>query len=486
MTKEPQAPSLGLSLIPVLFLIVLLTVNVLIFGDGALDGSNQIVLLVSAGLAALLAMRLGFHWETLQDGIVNSIKSTLSAILILLFIGSLAGTWFLSGVVPAMIYYGLDLLNPTVFLIAACVVCAIVAIATGSSWTTVATVGVALLGIGKALGLSEAMIGGAIISGSYFGDKLSPLSDTTNLAPAMAGTDLFTHIRYMIYTTGPSMLITLILFGILGFTAGGEGAIADVEVVKMAILEKFEVNLWLFLVPVVVLVMIARKTPAIPALFIGSLLGAAFALIFQMPVVLEVAGMQDAGRSYQAFAGVMKAMYGSISVTTSNAIVNELFSTGGMAGMLNTIWLIVCAMTFGGVMETAGFLKRIANAIISLAHSTGSLVASTVGTCVFFNLTASDQYLAIVVPGRMYADVYRERGLDPKVLSRTLEDSGTVTSVLVPWNTCGMTQATVLGVATLTYLPFAFFNLISPLMTMLFAYANIKIARLPKEEAVKA
>lgn len=480
MTKEPKAPSLGLSLIPVLFLIVLLTVNVLIFGDGALDGSNQIVLLVSAGLAAVLAMRLGFSWETLQDGIVNSIKSTLSAILILLFIGSLAGTWFLSGIVPAMIYYGLDLLNPTVFLIAACVVCAIVAVATGSSWTTVATVGVALLGIGKALGLSEAMIGGAIISGSYFGDKLSPLSDTTNLAPAMAGTDLFTHIRYMIYTTGPSMLITLILFGILGFTSSGDGAIADVEVVKMAILEKFEINPWLFLVPVVVLVMIARKTPAIPALFIGSLLGAAFALVFQMPVVLEVADMQDAGTAYQAFAGVMKAMYGSISVTTSNEIVNELFSTGGMAGMLNTIWLIVCAMTFGGVMETAGFLKRIASAIISLAHSTGSLVASTVGTCVFFNLTASDQYLAIVVPGRMYADVYRERGLHPKVLSRTLEDSGTVTSVLVPWNTCGMTQATVLGVATLTYLPFAFFNLISPLMTMLFAYANIKIARLPK------
>jgi NhaC family Na+:H+ antiporter len=486
MTKEPQAPGLGLSLIPVLFLIVLLTVNVLVFGDGALDGSNQIVLLVSAGLAAFLAMRMGFTWESLQDGIVNSIKSTLSALLILLFIGSLAGTWFLSGVVPAMIYYGLDLLNPTVFLVAACVVCAIVAIATGSSWTTVATVGVALLGIGKALGLSEAMIGGAIISGSYFGDKLSPLSDTTNLAPAMAGTDLFTHIRYMLYTTVPSMLITLVLFGILGFTSGGDGAVTDVEVVKMAILEKFDVHIGLFIVPVVVLVMIARKTPAIPALFVGTLLGAVFALIFQMPVVLEVAGMEEGSTTYQAFAGVMKAMYGSISVSTSNPIVNDLFSTGGMAGMMNTIWLIICAMTFGGVMETAGFLKRIAASIISMAHSTGSLVASTVGTCIFFNLTASDQYLAIVVPGRMYADVYRERGLDAKVLSRTLEDSGTVTSVLVPWNTCGMTQATVLGVATLTYLPFAFFNLISPLMTMLFAYANIKIARIPKAEAVKA
>jgi NhaC family Na+:H+ antiporter len=299
----------------------------------------------------------------------------------------------------------------------------------------------------------------------------------------MAGTDLFTHIRYMIYTTGPSMIITLIIFGFLGFSANSDGALGDVEVVKSAILEKFTINPWLFLVPVVVLVMIARKTPAIPALFFGSLLGAVFALIFQMPTVLEVADMPEASLFYQAFAGTMKAMYGSISVTTSNEIVNDLFSTGGMAGMLYTIWLVVCAMIFGGVMETAGFLKRIANAIISLAHSTGSLVASTVGTCVFFNLTASDQYLAIVVPGRMYADVYKKRGLDAKVLSRTLEDSGTFTSVLVPWNTCGMTQATVLGVATLTYLPYAFFNIISPFMTMLFAYANIKIARIPKSEA---
>jgi len=483
MSPDVKMPSLGLALVPVVFLILFLTVNVLIFGDGALDGSNQIVLLISAGLAAVLAMRLGYSWETLQDGIVKSISSTLSAIIILLFIGALAGTWFLSGIVPAMIYYGLDILSPGIFLVAACIVCAIVAIATGSSWTTVATVGVALLGIGKTLGLSEAMIGGAIISGSYFGDKLSPLSDTTNLAPAMAGTDLFTHIRYMIYTTGPSMIITLIIFGFLGFSANSDGALGDVEVVKSAILEKFTINPWLFLVPVVVLVMIARKTPAIPALFFGSLLGAVFALIFQMPTVLEVADMPEASLFYQAFAGTMKAMYGSISVTTSNEIVNDLFSTGGMAGMLYTIWLVVCAMIFGGVMETAGFLKRIANAIISLAHSTGSLVASTVGTCVFFNLTASDQYLAIVVPGRMYADVYKKRGLDAKVLSRTLEDSGTVTSVLVPWNTCGMTQATVLGVATLTYLPYAFFNIISPFMTMLFAYANIKIARIPKSEA---
>lgn len=481
MTKPIKAASLGLAIIPVVFLIILLTVNVLIFGDGALDGSNQIVLLLSAAVATIIAMRLGYDWETLQDGIVKSISSTLSAILILLLIGSLAGTWFLSGVVPAMIYYGLQVLNPTIFLIAACIVCAIVAVATGSSWTTVATVGVALLGIGKALGLSEGMIGGAIISGAYFGDKLSPLSDTTNLAPAMAGTDLFTHIKYMIYTTAPSFIISLILFGILGFTSSDGGALADIDGVLLGIQEKFYITPWLFIVPVVVLVLIVKKTPAVPALLIGSLLGALFALIFQPAAVREVADVAGESNFVQAFVGVMKSMYGSISITTSNEIVNELFSTGGMAGMLNTIWLIVCAMVFGGVMETAGFLKRIAAAIISLAHTTGSLIASTVGTCIFFNITASDQYLAIVVPGRMFADVYRERGLHPKVLSRTLEDSGTVTSVLVPWNTCGMTQATVLGVATFTYLPFAFFNLISPVMTIIFGYANIKIARIKKE-----
>ncbi|MFC2188254.1 Na+/H+ antiporter NhaC [Peijinzhouia sedimentorum] len=481
MTKPIKAASLGLAIIPVVFLIILLTINVLIFGDGALDGSNQIVLLLSAAVATIIAMRLGYDWETLQDGIVKSISSTLSAILILLLIGSLAGTWFLSGVVPAMIYYGLQVLNPTIFLIAACIVCAIVSIATGSSWTTVATVGVALLGIGTALGLSEGMIGGAIISGAYFGDKLSPLSDTTNLAPAMAGTDLFTHIKYMVYTTAPSFIISLILFGILGFTSSDGGALADIDGVLLGIQEKFYITPWLFIVPVVVLVLIVKKTPAVPALLIGSLLGALFALIFQPTAVREVADVAGESNFVQLFVGVMKSMYGSISVTTSNEIVNELFSTGGMAGMLNTIWLIVCAMVFGGVMETAGFLKRIAAAIISLAHTTGSLIASTVGTCIFFNVTASDQYLAIVVPGRMFADVYRERGLHPKVLSRTLEDSGTVTSVLVPWNTCGMTQATVLGVATFTYLPFAFFNLISPVMTIIFGYANIKIARIKKE-----
>jgi NhaC family Na+:H+ antiporter len=481
MTQAAKSPGLWMSLIPVLFLIALLSVNVYIFQDGALDGSNQIVLLISAGVAALLAIKLGYHWEHIQDGIVRSISSALSALIILLLIGSLAGTWLLSGIVPAMIYYGLQVLNPSIFLVAAVIVSAVVSVATGSSWTTVATVGVALLGIGKALGMSEGIIAGAIISGAYFGDKMSPLSDTTNLAPAMAGTDLFTHIRYMIYTTGPSILITIIIFAVIGLNSSGNAPIADIEVVLSAIKDKFYITPWLFLVPIVVLVLIVKKTPAIPALFAGTLLAAAFALIFQPQAVREVAEISNSSAFEMAFTGIMKSMYGRISLTTENEMVNELFSTGGMAGMLNTIWLIICAMVFGGVMETAGFLKRIAEGIISLAHSTGSLIASTVGTCVFFNLTASDQYLAIVVPGRMYADIYRQRGLDAKVLSRTLEDSGTVTSVLVPWNTCGMTQATVLGVSTLTYLPYCFFNIISPFMTIIFGYFNIKIARIPKE-----
>uniref|UniRef100_UPI004056D9A6 Na+/H+ antiporter NhaC n=1 Tax=Marivirga tractuosa TaxID=1006 RepID=UPI004056D9A6 len=410
------------------------------------------------------------------DGIVSSISSAMSSILILLLIGSLAGTWLLSGIVPAMIYYGLNILNPTIFLFAACVVSAIVSVATGSSWSTIATLGLALLGIGQTLGMSEGVVAGAIISGAYFGDKMSPLSDTTNLAPAMAGTDLFTHIKYMAYTTVPSIVIALIIFLVLGFMNSSETDIEQVGLVQAAIQDKFNINLWLFLVPAAVIFMIVKKISAIPALLIGSLLGGAFAIIFQ-PQVIEIIAGGTGNFFEQSYKAVMVSMYGDISITTNNEMVNELLSTGGMAGMLNTIWLIVCAMVFGGVMESTNMLRVITASIIKLANSTGSLVASTAGTCVFFNVTASDQYLAIVVPGRMFAETYRERGLKPEVLSRTLEDSGTVTSVLIPWNTCGATQSSVLGVSTWTYAPYAFFNIISPFMTILFAYLNIKIRR---------
>ncbi|WP_323758423.1 Na+/H+ antiporter NhaC [Roseivirga sp.] len=482
MTNTHSKPTLFQAFIPIIFLVIALFINVRIFGDSSLDGSNQIILILSAGVATLVALKLGYKWETIQNGIVKSISSAMASIIILLLIGCLAGTWLLSGIVPAMIYYGLQILNPTIFLFAACIICSIVSMATGSSWTTAATVGIALIGIGQALGLNEGMVAGAILSGAYFGDKMSPLSDTTNLAPAMAGTDLFTHIRYMTLTTVPSIVIALILFLILGFTSSGSGEITETGEILTAITSRFNINGWLFLVPLAVIGMILKKVPAIPAILIGALLGAVFALIFQPDVVTSVAGWEGANWEV-TFVGIMKSLYGDISVVTGNAMVDELLTSGGMAGMLNTVWLIMSAMIFGGVMERTGLLKRIAAAVISKVSSTGSLVAATAGTTIFFNGTASDQYLAIVVPGRMYADIYKQKGLAPENLSRTLEDSGTVTSVLIPWNTCGAYHSSVLGVATGAYLPYAFFNLISPLMTVAFAYLNIKIRKIDPSKA---
>ena len=483
--KTPRKPTLFLSLIPLVVLIALLGTNVYLFGDDTLSGSNQMALLLAATVAGVIAVKLGYDWLEIQKGVVKSISSAMSAILILLLIGSLSGTWLISGVVPAMIYYGLKILNPTIFLVAACAVAAIVSLATGSSWSTVATVGIALLGIGKALGLGEGLIAGAIISGAYFGDKMSPLSDTTNLAPAMAGTDLFTHIRYMILTTGPSITITLVIFLVWGFFIEAGPASNDIPNILASIDNTFNINPLLFIVPVAVIAMIVKKVPALPALLAGTLLGALAAIIFQPHIFDSISGITDGNSLKSGYIAIMQAMYTRISITTDNEMVNNLLSTGGMAGMLNTIWLILTAMVFGGVMESAHMLRRIASEIIRLAHSTGSLIASTAGTCLFFNITASDQYLAIVVPGRMFRATFRDRGLKPEVLSRTLEDSGTVTSVLVPWNTCGATQSTVLGVATLTYAPFCFFNIISPLMTIIFGYFNIKIRRIKPEEQQK-
>jgi len=473
---EIKKPSLLQAFIPIFTLIVLLSINVIVFGAGATDGPNQIALFLAAGVAGIISWRLGHTWEQIELSIVKSISSAMAAMLILLVIGSLSGTWLLSGIVPAMIYYGLKIMNPTIFLFAACVVCCIVSLATGSSWSTVATVGIALLGIGKTLGIHEGVIAGAIISGAYFGDKMSPLSDTTNLAPAMAGTDLFTHIRYMMLTTTPTLIITLIIFFVWGFTNDASGA-TDTEQVLTSIDQAFNLNPLLFVVPALVLFMIVKKVPAIPALLVGSILGGIFAIVFQPQVIDQISGISgDPLKS--SFVAVMKALAMSINIQTDNAMISELLSSGGMAGMLNTIWLILGAMIFGGVMESCGLLIRIVEEIIKWAHSTGSLVASTVVTSIFFNLTAGDQYMAIAIPGRMFADTYRKKGYKPELLSRTLEDAGTVTSVLVPWNTCGATQARVLGISTWAYAPYCFFCIISPLMTILQAYMNYKIRRL--------
>ena len=475
--------SLLLALFPILFLIGMLTLNVLYFDD-TLAGSNQIALLVAAAIAGVIAFRLGLGWEDIRKKIVSTIGSAMPSILILLLIGSLAGTWMISGVVPTMIFYGIDLISPKLFLFTAVVVSAIISVATGSSWSTIATIGVALLGIGHTIGINDSIVAGAIISGAYFGDKMSPLSDTTNLAPAMAGTDLFTHIRYMTLTTVPSMTITLLIFLGIGFGYDFSDATVSVESVKTAIDTTFNTNLLLFLVPFFLLTIIILKVPPIPSLFAGALLGGIFAIIFQPDIITQIAGITD-NYAKASYISIMTAMFGDVSLTTTDAGITNLLSTSGMRGMLDTIWLTISAMVFGGAMESAGLLKRITQPIVKYAKSTGSLVASTVGTCVFLNTTTADQYISIVVPGRMFSNTYKEKGLKPELLSRTLEDSGTVTSVLIPWNTCGATQSRVLGVDTWSYAPYAFFNIISPLMTILFAYLNIKIRRIKDSNKIE-
>ncbi len=487
MTQNPK-PTLLQSLIPIVFLIVMLSINVGLFGTYALDGSNQVILILAGGVTAVVGIYIGYTWTDVEKGIVKTISSAMPSILILFVIGALAGTWMLSGIVPAMIYYGLKILNPTIFLCAACIICSVVSIATGSSWTTAATVGIALIGIGGTLGIPVGWVAGAILSGAYFGDKMSPLSDTTNLAPAMAGTDLFTHIRYMSITTVPTISISLLVFLVYGLANGADGTIAEKADILAAIGNTFHISGWLFIVPGTVIFMIVRKVPAVPALLIGAMLGAVFALIFQPDLVRQVGSevgadgkllgpMSSASNFQLYFLGTMQSLFGDIHFDTGMTSLDEagLLGASGMAGIVGTVWLIIAAMVFGGAMEGTNMLKRIASAILTLVKSNGSLISSTAGTCLFFNLTASDQYLAIVVPGRMYADVYKEKGLAPENLSRTLEDSGTVTSVLVPWNTCGAYHATVLGVATMTYLPYCIFNLVSPLMTIFIGYLGYKI-----------
>lgn len=477
-----KKPSLFQALIPIAILILLLIVNVLyVYKDDALGGANQIVLLVAGAVAAAIGLYNGCSWSFIQKGIVKSIKSALPALIILLLIGALAGTWMISGVVPAMIYYGLDILHPSIFLVATCVICAVVSLATGSSWTTAATVGIALIGIGEVLGFNKGMVAGAILSGAYFGDKMSPLSDTTNLAPAMAGTDLFTHIKYMALTTIPSIIITLIIFLIVGFTFDAGSQTGNVTELQTAIATQVNITPWLFLVPVIVIFLIVKKVDAIPALFIGSLLGGLFALIFQQDLLMHLANTSTVD-ALAAYKVIVNAMTTDTNIITENTLINELLSTGGMNGMLGTIWLIICAMIFGGVMEKTGMLKAITKALIPLAKSVGSLIATTTATCITFNVTASDQYLAIVVPGKMFSKLYKKQGLHPKVLSRTLEDSGTVTSVLIPWNTCGAYHSNVLGVATGDYFMYCFFNLLSPIMTVIFGIFNVKIATIVSQE----
>ena len=475
MKQNHPTAQLLLALTPLVVLMLLLWFNVgEVYGDDALSGSNQVILMLAAFVAAVIGVFNGSSVEAVFAKIKTNIHDTTQAIFILILIGGLAGTWLLGGVVPAMIYYGLDLINVQFFLPTAVIISALISLSTGSSWSTTATVGIALMGIGQTIGIPAPVVAGAVISGAYFGDKLSPLSDTTNLAPAMAGTDLFTHIRYMLYTTVPSLIIALILFTVLGL-GYKDGALdaAEVAEVQSLLSAQFNITPWLFLVPAIVILLISRKIDALVAISVGIFSGLAAALVFQQSL------LQDLGTgAHPIYEIAMRSIYGSIAVPSEHPILSDLLSTSGMSGMLGTVWLILSAMAFGGAMEASGFLATITNAIIRFARGSASLITSTLVACGILNVTASDQYLAIVVPGRMFKDVYRERGLAPENLSRTLEDSGTVTSVLVPWNTCGAYQSSVLGVATGDYFMYAFFNLISPIMTLIYAWVGIRIKKI--------
>lgn len=480
MTASRSTPSLFLSVMPLLVLFALLGYNVAVYGDDSLGGANQSALIIAAALAAALGLYRGEAWADIQDRIIDNIKAATPAVLILLMVGALTGSWLISGIVPAMIYYGLQIFSPTFFIASACLITAIAAIVIGSSWSTSATLGVALMSIGYAMGLNPGLVAGAIVSGAYFGDKMSPLSDTTNLASGVSGVDLFTHIRYLSLTALPSIIITLTVYFILGLFMGGDVVDTNnTDLYRALIAERFWVSPLLLLVPVGVIFLIVKKVAALPALFMGALVGVICAVLFQQPVLTELA--ESSGGLYQS---VMQALYGSTAIVSGDPVLDELLSTGGMAGMLNTIWLILSAMVFGGAMEAGGFLARITQALISRVRSDAGLVSATGATCIVTNVSASDQYLSIVVPGRMFTESYRKRGLAPQNLSRTLEDTGTVTSVLVPWNTCGAYHASVLGVATLAYAPWAFFCLLSPAMTLLFAWARIRVARIDDEPVV--
>ncbi|MBT4231309.1 Na+/H+ antiporter NhaC [Flavobacteriaceae bacterium] len=473
--------SLTESLFPIILLIIFLSFNVYVYGDDAMGGSNQFILLIGAAAGIGLGLFKGFIFKNMMSQVAENLKSVTGAIVILLFVGALSGTWLISGIIPSMIYYGLNILHPSIFLPACLIICAIISIATGSSWTTSATVGIALIGISKAIGIPVEMSAGAIISGAYFGDKLSPLSDTTNLAPAISGSDLFTHIKYLTITTIPTITISLLIFIILNFYMVSSGP-TDNTILLEAISQTFNITPLIFIVPLIVIILIIKKTPPIIALFTGTILGAIFALIFQQDILVQLSDYDSL-----TFEGAYSAVVNSITVDTNiesgNLELNDLFTSGGMLGMMNTIWLVISAMVFGGVMESIGALRTITTSLLNLGKSTFSLFASTAGSCLAINLTTSDQYLAIVIPGKMFEKAFKEKNLAPENLSRTLEDTGTVTSVLIPWNSCGAYQSSVLGVSVLDYFFYAIFNWLSFFMTLIVAGLNYKIKKLDVDKA---
>ncbi len=484
-TDKIKTPTLLQALIPVATLVFLLAMSVYLFGSDSSYGANQIALLFAGAVGVVIAIRNGHRWQDLEQAIVQGIGTAMGAMLILLSVGALIGSWMLSGTVPTMIWLGLKLLDPRVFFAASALICAVASVSIGSSWTVAGTLGVGLIGVASGLGLSPEITAGAVISGAYFGDKMSPLSDTTNLAPAVAGTDIFTHIRHMAWTTAPSFLIALVLFTIVGLGAQGSGDPALVVQTMNVLEESFNITLIALLPLVLVMFMAFRKFPAMPTILIGALVGGIMAVILQPEVVKNLVADSGVTGPLAYLKGVWKALADGYVSTTGDARVDSLLSRGGMSSMLNTIWLIICALAFGAVLEHAGILVRLIGSVLHAAKSTGSLVMSVAFTCIGLNIIASDQYMAIVLPGKMYRAEFKKRGLAPENLSRTIEDAGTMTSALVPWNTCGAFMAGTLGVATFAYLPFAFFNLINPLMAILYGFRNIKITRIEEQSPAK-
>ena len=461
-----RQPAAWVSAIPMGVLVAMLVLVIKCFGSDAIMGGSQIALLSAASVCVMIAIGIyGCSWSRLEEAILDNIHTSASSIIILLLIGAIAGTWMVSGVVPTLIYYGLKVLHPSFFLVASCVICALVSLITGSSWTTIATIGVALMGIGNALGFEEGWIAGAIISGAYFGDKVSVLSDTTVLASSTVKVPIFTHISYMMRTTIPSFVVALIVFAVAGMVVNHADT-SHAVAVAASLKQTFNITPWLLLVPLFTGVLIARKLPAIVTLFASCVMACVALVVAQPEILAQIAGVESLD-FLSGFKGVLTSCYGATSVETGSTELNDLVATRGMAGMLATIWLIVCAMCFGGVMTGSGMLASMTDIFLRLVHRASSAVASTVGAGIFFNLCTADQYISIILTGDLFRDLYRKRGYEPRLLSRSVEDSATVCSVLIPWNSCGMTQATVLGVATFTYLPYCIFNLVSPLMSII-------------------
>ena len=472
-SSQARIPTLLQSLIPIVVLLLLIMLNVFYTEGDSLGGANQLSLVLAAFVAGGIAIFNRVGWERINDSIVHIFSSAVPAILILLMVGVLSGAWMISGIIPTMIYYGLEVLRPEYFFVATIIITSIISVATGSSWSTIATIGVALISIGEALNFNPAWTAGAIISGAYFGDKVSPLSETTNLAATVANVDVFAHIRYMMRTTVPSIVITLVVFAVLTFFSDATQSydLKAVQNFQHVISDTYTISIWFLLIPVVVVLLIVKKMPAIPVLLIGSLLAIFTAAFFQEGYMQLLNGGETL-TLFDRYDILTRAMYGATVPQTSSAEVNDLLSTGGMAGMTNTVWLIITAMIFGGVMEAGHFLEKITYTILKKVNSRASMVTATTTTCIMFNMTTGDQYMSIIIPGKMFVGAYAKQDFNPLLLSRTLEDAATATSPLVPWNTCGATQATILGVATVAYLPFAVFCYMSPIMTLLFAWGK--------------